>query len=202
MPLAIEHRVEEFRLPLVDARVSGPKAAQIARYAPDNSLIGVTSLNSDTVSLIDPMFRERGQINAEVTGRLAESLGGVRIVKAYTAEKREEIVAQGIEAAKPFLKILCEAQQELANLAAKPVQDFPIFLDYEDDAYAAVESAVKDDTAAALMDPAAKRFVECVVAPSFSAGALEILGRKKNLRILEGRAPLDPAASAAQKEGR
>ena len=39
-----------------------------------------------------PLFRERGQINAEVTGRLAESLGGVRIVKAYTAEKREELV--------------------------------------------------------------------------------------------------------------
>ena len=39
-----------------------------------------------------PLFRERGQINGEVTGRLAESLGGVRIVKAYTAEKREEIV--------------------------------------------------------------------------------------------------------------
>ena len=39
-----------------------------------------------------PLFRERGKINAEVTGRLAESLGGIRIVKAYTAEKREEIV--------------------------------------------------------------------------------------------------------------
>jgi subfamily B ATP-binding cassette protein MsbA len=39
-----------------------------------------------------PLFRERGKINAEVTGRLAESLGGVRIVKAYTAEKHEEVV--------------------------------------------------------------------------------------------------------------
>ncbi len=39
-----------------------------------------------------PLFRERGKINAEVTGRLAESLGGIRIVKSYTAEKREEIV--------------------------------------------------------------------------------------------------------------
>jgi len=39
-----------------------------------------------------PLFRERGQINAEVTGRLGESLGGIRIVKAYTAEKREELV--------------------------------------------------------------------------------------------------------------
>ena len=36
-----------------------------------------------------PLFRERGQINAEVTGRLAESLGGIRIVKAYSAERRE-----------------------------------------------------------------------------------------------------------------
>jgi len=39
-----------------------------------------------------PLFRERGKINAEVTGRLAESLGGIRIVKAYAAEKREELV--------------------------------------------------------------------------------------------------------------
>src|SRR6188508_1439872 len=39
-----------------------------------------------------PLFRERGKINAEVTGRLAEALGGIRVVKSYTAEKREEIV--------------------------------------------------------------------------------------------------------------
>src|SRR5438270_1964351 len=39
-----------------------------------------------------PLFRERGQINAEVTGRLSESLGGVRIVKSYVAAKRGELV--------------------------------------------------------------------------------------------------------------
>ena len=39
-----------------------------------------------------PIFRERGKINAEVTGRLAETLGGIRIVKAYTAEPREALV--------------------------------------------------------------------------------------------------------------
>ena len=39
-----------------------PKPAQIARYAPDNSLLAVTSLNSDTVSLIDPSFREQTAI--------------------------------------------------------------------------------------------------------------------------------------------
>jgi subfamily B ATP-binding cassette protein MsbA len=42
-----------------------------------------------------PLFRERGKINAEVTGRLAETLGGVRIVKAYTAEPREQKVFAG-----------------------------------------------------------------------------------------------------------
>src|SRR6202035_5633254 len=41
---------------------------------------------------IRPIFRERGKINAEVTGRLAESLGGVRVVKGYHAEEREEAV--------------------------------------------------------------------------------------------------------------
>ncbi|HEX8196607.1 MAG TPA: ABC transporter ATP-binding protein [Pyrinomonadaceae bacterium] len=39
-----------------------------------------------------PIFRERNQISAEVQGRLGESLGGIRIVKAYTAEKREELI--------------------------------------------------------------------------------------------------------------
>jgi ABC-type multidrug transport system fused ATPase/permease subunit len=39
-----------------------------------------------------PLFRERGKINAEVTGRLAETLGGIRIVKAYVAERREQRV--------------------------------------------------------------------------------------------------------------
>ena len=41
---------------------------------------------------IRPIFRERGKITAEVTGRLTESLGGVRVIKGYHAEKREEVV--------------------------------------------------------------------------------------------------------------
>jgi subfamily B ATP-binding cassette protein MsbA len=45
-----------------------------------------------------PLFRERGKINAEVTARLAETLGGIRIVKAYTAEPRERAVfASGVD---------------------------------------------------------------------------------------------------------
>jgi len=50
-----------------------------------------------TFKRVRPLFRERGEINAQVTGRLAESLGGIRVVKAYTAEKREErIFAKGV----------------------------------------------------------------------------------------------------------
>ena len=39
-----------------------------------------------------PLFRERGKIQAEVTGRLNQALGGVRVVKTYTAERREDLV--------------------------------------------------------------------------------------------------------------
>lgn len=47
---------------------------------------------------IRPIFRERGKINAEVTGRLAESLGGVRVIKGYHAEEREEkVFSKGVQ---------------------------------------------------------------------------------------------------------
>jgi ABC-type multidrug transport system fused ATPase/permease subunit len=49
------------------------------------------SLNK-AFATIRPIFRERGKINAEVTGRLTESLGGVRVIKGYHAEQREEAV--------------------------------------------------------------------------------------------------------------
>ena len=62
------------------------------------TILAITFLSGFAFSLkkafgtIRPIFRERGKINAEVTGRLAESLGGVRVVKGYHAEEREEKV--------------------------------------------------------------------------------------------------------------
>ena len=50
----------------------------------------------------------------------------------------EEIVAEGLEAAKAPIRVLAEAQRDLAGRAAKPTQEFPLFPDYADDAYAAV----------------------------------------------------------------
>ncbi|MDQ1586248.1 MAG: polyribonucleotide nucleotidyltransferase, partial [Actinomycetota bacterium] len=62
----------------------------------------------------------------------------------------EEIVAAGLEAAKPFIRVLCDAQSRLAADAAKPTREFPTFLDYQDDVYDAVASEVEGELATAL----------------------------------------------------
>jgi len=74
----------------------------------------------------------------------------IDLIKAGATVPTEEIVGQGLEAAKPFIRTLCEAQLALAKQAAKPTGEFPVFLDYQDDIYAVVEKAAKDDLAKAL----------------------------------------------------
>jgi len=77
---------------------SGIALVLLLRTSPQMTLIAVGSLVCFGISLnkafatIRPIFRERGKINAEVTGRLTESLGGVRVIKGYHAEQREEAV--------------------------------------------------------------------------------------------------------------
>ncbi|KAA3660976.1 MAG: ABC transporter ATP-binding protein, partial [Calditrichaeota bacterium] len=59
-------------------------------------IFGVISLKA--FGYIRPIFRERGQINAEVTGRLTESLAGIRVIKGFNAEKFEiNIFAKGVD---------------------------------------------------------------------------------------------------------
>jgi len=65
----------------------------------------------------------------------------------------EDIVAQGLEAAKPIIKILCEAQQQVAAAAAKETAVFPIFGDYQPDIFEAVAAEASGDLAAALTIP-------------------------------------------------
>jgi polyribonucleotide nucleotidyltransferase len=74
----------------------------------------------------------------------------IQLVADGAQAPTEEVVAQGLEAAKPFLAQLCEAQRKLADAAAKPTRDFPVYLDYGDDALAAVTAAVSDELAKAL----------------------------------------------------
>ena len=98
------------------------------------------------------------------------------LVQGGVQAPTEEVVAGGLDAAKPFIKQLCEAQAELAKQAAKPVQEFPVFLDYEDDVYAAVEAAAKADLAAALTI-AGKQEREDRSSTRSRRGLLEKLGR-------------------------
>ncbi|EGD40714.1 polyribonucleotide nucleotidyltransferase [Nocardioidaceae bacterium Broad-1] len=67
------------------------------------------------------------------------------LVQSGAQAPTEPIVAGGLDAAKPFIKQLVEAQAELAKQSAKPVQEYPIFLDYQDDVYEAVEATVGAD---------------------------------------------------------
>ncbi|QCU78516.1 polyribonucleotide nucleotidyltransferase [Citricoccus sp. SGAir0253] len=95
---------------------------------------------------------ENAVFNMAVAGRVAGDDIAVMMVEAEATPgawglikdqgataPTEQVVAEGLEAAKPFIKALCEAQADLAARAAKAPVDVPVFKDYEDDAYAAVE---------------------------------------------------------------
>ena len=72
-------------------------------------------------------------VEAEATDRTIELIAG-----GATAPT-EEVVADGLDASKAFIRVLCEAQIALAAAAAKPTADFPVFLDYQPDVFDAVE---------------------------------------------------------------
>ena len=72
------------------------------------------------------------------------------LVQSGVQAPTEEIVAQGIEASKVFIRQLAQAQIDLAAKAAKEVQEFPVFLDYQDDVYEAVEKVAAGPLAEAL----------------------------------------------------
>ncbi|GAA2165005.1 MULTISPECIES: polyribonucleotide nucleotidyltransferase [Glycomyces] len=106
---------------------------------------------------------EKATFDMIVTGRVLDS-GDVAImmveaeatdntislIAAGGTKPTEEVVASGLEAVKPVIAELVRAQAELAKVAAKPVADYPRFLDYQDDAYAAVEAAVSAELDQAL----------------------------------------------------
>ncbi|CCH72525.1 polynucleotide phosphorylase (PNPase) [Nostocoides australiense Ben110] len=133
---------------------------------------------------------ERSTFDMVVAGRIVGDDVAIMMVEAEATDATwnlvknegkqaptEEIVAQGLEAAKPFIKALCEAQSELAAAAAKPVEEFPRFLDYEDDAYAAVEEFVsRDGKLAQILTIAGKQEREDALDELKSAVHLELVG--------------------------
>ena len=111
---------------------------------------------------------ERSVFNIVVAGRIVTAEDGTEDVAIMMVEAgggknqweliqggaiapTEDIVADGLEAAKPFIKVLCEAQIEVAKTASKETAEFPLFIDYTDEEYAAVEEWVGDKLAKALL---------------------------------------------------
>ena len=74
-------------------------------------------------------------------------------VRSGKTAPTEEVVGQGLEAAKPFIKTLCDAQSELKAKLPKETFDFPVFRDYEDDVYVAVEELASGRISEAMRIP-------------------------------------------------
>jgi len=135
-----------------------------------------------------------------VAGRIVEDDVAIMMVEAEATDNAwtlikeqgaiaptEAVVAEGLEAAKLFIRSLCVAQQELASKAAKPVREFPLFLDYQEDAYGIVEAAAADRLAE-VMSIAAKtereeRTEELLseVVAELSAEGAQLEGRDKEV---------------------
>ncbi|MEZ7670251.1 polyribonucleotide nucleotidyltransferase [Pauljensenia sp. 20925_1_34] len=111
---------------------------------------------------------ERSVFNIVVAGRIVtkedgsedvaimmvEAGGGKNqweLIQAGATAPTEDVVADGLEAAKPFIKVLCEAQLKVAEKASKETVEFPLFLDYTDEEYAAVEEYAAEKVAQALL---------------------------------------------------
>ena len=95
--------------------------------------------------------------NSDVAIMMVEAEGTEQmtdLIAAGAQAPTEQVVADGLEAAKPFIRVLCEAQAQLAAAAAKETAEFPTFPAYQPDAYEAVAAAVTDELAQALTIPA------------------------------------------------
>ena len=123
------------RVALIDGQwVAFPNHSQVENAVFDMVVAGRIADNDVAVMMVE----------AEATAKTIE------LIKGGAIAPTETVVAEGLEAAKPFIRILCEAQMKLAKVAAKPTSEFPVFLDYQDDVYAAVEKEAKEDLAKAL----------------------------------------------------
>jgi polyribonucleotide nucleotidyltransferase len=116
--------------------------------------VRVALIDGQWIGFPDVDQLENAVFDMVVAGRvLADGDVAIMMVEAESTEQTwqlvadgktaptEDVVAAGLEAAKPFIKALCDAQAELASRFPKPTAEFPIFLDYADDVYAAVEQA-------------------------------------------------------------
>jgi polyribonucleotide nucleotidyltransferase len=123
------------RLALIDDQwVAFPKYSQLENAVFDIVVAGRVVKDADGNEDVAIMM-----VEAEAT---EHSWG---LIQAGATKPSEEVVAQGLEAAKPFIKSLVEAQAKLAAQSAKEVHDYPVFLPYTAETYAAVEELALAD---------------------------------------------------------
>ena len=123
------------RVALIDGQwVAFPKHSQLEDAVFDMVVAGRVVDNDVAIMMVE----------AEATDATVDLVAG-----GATAPT-EQVVAEGLEAAKPFIRALCEAQQAMADAAAKPTGVFPVFPEYADDVYAAVDAAAAAQVAKAL----------------------------------------------------
>jgi polyribonucleotide nucleotidyltransferase len=128
------------RVALIDATwVAFPTVEQIERAVFDMVVAGRIVGSSDGKPDVAIMM-----VEAEATENV------IQLVEGGAQAPTESVVAQGLEAAKPFIAALCTAQQELADAAAKPTAEYPVFPDYGEDVYYSVSSVATEELARAL----------------------------------------------------
>ncbi|AFM16848.1 polyribonucleotide nucleotidyltransferase [Mycolicibacterium chubuense NBB4] len=105
---------------------------------------------------------EKAVFDMVVAGRKVDDDVAIMMVEAEATENvidlvaggagapTETVVAEGLEAAKPFIAVLCDAQAELAGSAGKETAEYPLFPDYGDDVYYSVASVATDALSEAL----------------------------------------------------
>ncbi|ART70922.1 polyribonucleotide nucleotidyltransferase [Mycobacterium dioxanotrophicus] len=124
------------RVALIDGQwVAFPTVEQLEKAVFDMVVAGRVLEDGDVAIMM---------VEAEATEKVIELVAGG--AQAPT----EAVVAEGLEAAKPFIKVLCAAQQELADAAAKETGDYPVFPDYAEDVYYSVASVATDALSEAL----------------------------------------------------
>jgi polyribonucleotide nucleotidyltransferase len=127
------------RIALIDGQwVAFPKIDQLEHAVFDMVVAGRVVGEGDDADVAIMM------VEAEATANVIDLVAG-----GATAPS-ETVVAEGLEAAKPFIAVLCKAQQELAAAAAKETADYPVFPDYGDDVYYSVAAIATDELGKAL----------------------------------------------------
>ncbi|PID95948.1 MAG: polyribonucleotide nucleotidyltransferase [Actinomycetales bacterium] len=125
--------------------------------------VRVSRIDGEWVAFPNFSDIERSTFDMVVAGRIVGDDVAIMMVEAEATDATwdlvknqgkeaptEQVVADGLEAAKKHIRVLCEAQVRLAEQADKEKLEFPVFLDYEDDVYAAVADVATERVADAL----------------------------------------------------